>query len=86
VATLVQQNESDGACLCDLASGESAVVAAVSQGGPISERLLDLGFLPGTSVEFVRKAPLGDPLCFALRGYQICLRRSEAALVRVTRG
>lgn len=86
MATLVKQSESDAACLCDLTAGESAVIAAVSQDGPISERLLDLGFLPGTSVEFVRKAPLGDPLCFALRGCQICLRRSEAALVRVTRG
>ncbi len=70
--------------LRELSRGESAVVESVETSSPIGQRLLDLGFLPGTQVEFLRPAPLGDPLCFILRGYQICLRASEAGLVRVS--
>lgn len=50
----------------------------------MGRRLADLGFLPGTEVRVVRRAPLGDPTVFELRGFQLCLRRSEAALVRVS--
>ena len=70
--------------LCELSAGESARVESVDAESPMGQRLLDLGFLPGTPVEFLRRAPLGDPLCFILRGYQICLRSSEARLVRVS--
>ena len=45
--------------------------------------LLDLGLLPGTRVRALRHAPLGDPAVFELRGYRLCLRRSEAHRVRV---
>jgi Fe2+ transport system protein FeoA len=44
----------------------------------LSERLQDLGLVPGTAVEVIRRAPLGDPLEVELRGYRLCLRRSEA--------
>jgi ferrous iron transport protein A len=44
----------------------------------LSERLQDLGLVPGTDVEVIRRAPLGDPLEVELRGYRLCLRRSEA--------
>ena len=50
---------------------------------PEGERLLDLGFIPGTPVEILKRAPLGDPVVYGLRGYHICLRASEANLIRV---
>jgi ferrous iron transport protein A len=46
-------------------------------------RLLDLGFLPETPLRVLRRAPLGDPVVYELRGYRICLRRADAARVRV---
>lgn len=49
----------------------------------VGQRLADLGFLPGTPLRVIRRAPLGDPTVFELRGYQICLRRAETALVDV---
>ncbi len=58
-------------------------MAEISAAAPIARRLADLGFLPGTPVRVVRRAPLGDPCVFALRGSQICLRRSEAREIRV---
>ena len=69
--------------LADLAPGGSARVAAVDPQSPIGRRLLDLGFVPGTAVQVVRCAPLGDPMEYALRGYRVCLRRSEALRIEV---
>ena len=49
----------------------------------LGKLLADLGFCPGTRVRVVRRAPLGDPVLYELRGYRIALRRSEARLIRV---
>ena len=59
------------------------MVESVELDGAVSQRLVDLGFLPGTPVVLVRRAPLGDPSVYELRGTRLCLRRSEAARVRV---
>ena len=72
-----------GVPLSTLAAGRHATVLSVDASTPQSRRLLDLGFIPGTSVRVVRRAPLGDPIAFYLRGGQICLRRTEAERVRV---
>ena len=48
-----------------------------------STRLEALGFLPATEVRCRRRAPLGDPRVYELRGTQLCLRRSEAARIKV---
>ena len=69
--------------LADLAPGAAATVASVREDSPLGRRLLDLGFVPGTGVRVVRRAPLGDPVEFELRGYRLCLRRSEALQIQV---
>ena len=69
--------------LADLAPGEAARVLRVRGEGPASERLRELGFTAGTLVLFVRRAPMGDPLCFRLRHTELCLRRGEASLIDV---
>jgi ferrous iron transport protein A len=69
--------------LCDLAPGAAAVIDSLDTSAPIAGRLLDLGFIPGTPVTVVRRAPLGDPIVYELRGCRICLRRSEARKIRV---
>ena len=70
-------------CLADLEPGDSAIVAGVGSEDAAGRRLLDLGFLPGTPVHAIRRAPLGDPSVYELRGYRLCLRRSEARRIRV---
>lgn len=47
-------------------------------------RLLEMGLLPGTEIEVVRLAPLGDPMDIRLRGYHLTLRKDEAARIEVT--
>ena len=46
-------------------------------------RLMDLGLIRGTTLEMVRRAPLGDPLEVRLRGFMLTLRRSEAEHITV---
>jgi len=46
-------------------------------------RLADLGLVPGTSLEILRRAPLGGPIEIELRGYRLVLRRADAAGVCV---
>jgi ferrous iron transport protein A len=72
-----------GVSLASLAPGHSTRVVGVESSCPKGERLLDLGFIPGTQVEILKRAPLGDPVIYGLRGYRICLRASEAKLIRV---
>ena len=73
----------DTASLAALEPGLSAVIVGVDTGGPEGQRLLDLGFTPGTGIQVLRRAPLGDPVVYELRGMQLCLRRPEADRVRV---
>jgi Fe2+ transport system protein FeoA len=69
--------------LAELEPGSDARVEAVEADTPIGRRLLDLGFVPGTPVRVLRRAPLGDPVEYELRGYRLCLRRTEAMRIRV---
>ena len=69
--------------LADLELGGQGTIVEISTAGPVRERLLDLGFVPGTLITLVRRAPLGDPCVYALRGVQMCLRGEEAARISV---
>ena len=46
-------------------------------------RLMELGLVPGTRVELVSVAPLGDPVELLVRGASLSIWRAEAACVRV---
>jgi ferrous iron transport protein A len=67
--------------LSELALGASGRVKDLPSTGPTFLRLREMGLLPGTTITFVRAAPLGDPLEFKLRGYHLTLRREEAAQI-----
>lgn len=63
--------------------GQPVRIVSISGDDGVARRLADLGLRPGIAVECLRRAPLGDPSVFELCGYQLCLRRSESARVRV---
>ncbi|MFO0691219.1 MAG: FeoA family protein [Myxococcota bacterium] len=63
--------------------GRRVRIVGVAGDDGISRRLADLGVRAGVEVECLRRAPLGDPTVFELCGYQLCLRRTESARVRV---
>ena len=73
-------------CLSDLRLGTSARVIGLQEDtveDPISQRLSNLGFVPGRTVTPLRRAPLGDPVVYRVADYELCLRRQEARMVQV---
>lgn len=61
--------------------GEIGKVKAVLGEGRIKKRLFDMGITPGAEIYLRKKAPLGDPIEVTLRGYELTLRKTEAACV-----
>ena len=69
--------------LRDVKCGETAVVAKLNGDGAHKRRIMDMGITKGTEI-FVRKvAPLGDPIEVRVRGYELSLRKSDAANINV---
>jgi ferrous iron transport protein A len=62
--------------------GETAVISGFTD-EQISVKLLEMGFLPGTVVRFNFSAPLGDPVCVNISGYDLSLRLDEAVTISV---
>jgi DtxR family Mn-dependent transcriptional regulator len=73
--------------LSALEPGERARVVSLSPEvrGVERRRLLDLGLIPGTEVEAVRRAPGDDPTAYRIRGAVVALRREQAARIRIDR-
>jgi len=69
--------------LSALAVGTSAVVAEIKLPAAAKARLMEMGLLVGTPIDVVRFAPLGDPIEFKVRGYNLSLRKHEAELIIV---
>lgn len=69
--------------LADLQPGQSAVLREIALPASVRQRLMELGFLRGSTVTLVRIAPLGDPLEIRVRGFNASLRRAEAAGIEV---
>ena len=66
--------------------GTVGTIEKVNGEGKLRRRLFDMGLTPGAELFLRKKAPLGDPLEITLRGYELTLRKSEAAnvLIKVT--
>jgi Fe2+ transport system protein FeoA len=69
--------------IMDLKAGDSFVVKGVELTRETGKRLADMGFTQGTEGRVVRKALFGDPLQVAILGYQVTIRKTEAAGVVV---
>ncbi|MBE6213642.1 MAG: ferrous iron transport protein B [Rikenellaceae bacterium] len=69
--------------LSELQTGQSAVVIKVQGHGGFRRRILEMGFVRGQRVVAILNAPLRDPIKYGIMGYEVSLRRSEAAMVEV---
>ncbi|MEA2051695.1 MAG: FeoA family protein [Euryarchaeota archaeon] len=69
--------------LSDLEPGDTCKVTHVGGSGGERRRMMDMGIVRGSRIEVVRKAPMGDPVEFLLRGYNLTLRKEEAEVIRV---
>ena len=64
--------------LNEMEVGQSVVVVRLDMFGSNRRRMLDLGLTPGTTVDIVRKSPLGDPTAYLVRNSLIALRSEES--------
>jgi Fe2+ transport system protein FeoA len=71
--------------LSGLQPGQRGKVIAIEVPGSMRGRLMEMGFTIGTVIDFVRFAPMGDPMEFKVRGAHISLRKAEATGIRVQR-
>ena len=69
--------------LGELPAGSRARAVEVQGGGRHQRRMLDMGFVPGAKVAVIRKAPLGDPIEYRIKGTAVALRREDANTVLV---
>lgn len=69
--------------LSELKTGEKGVIVKVLGHGGFRKRIVEMGFIKGKTVEVLLNAPLKDPIKYQVMGYEISLRRQEAAMIEV---
>jgi len=69
--------------LMELREGEHGILEALEVPDDIAQRLMELGFIPGSRIVAGRSAPGGDPRVFRVDGSEIALRRETAAALRL---
>jgi Fe2+ transport system protein FeoA len=69
--------------LSELVPGDRGKVVKVAGDADAARRLMEMGLMRGTTVEVVRRAPLGDPLEVKVRGFMLTLRQAEAEHIEV---
>lgn len=69
--------------LDDVAIGTPVAVDHIGGDRGFRRRMMELGVLPGTIVELIRVAPLGDPIEMRARGCCLSIRRREARSIAV---
>ncbi len=69
--------------LSELKPGERGKIIQLRTDSELRQRLIDLGMVPGSEVDVIRTAPLGDPIELGLLGYRLSLRKEEAGTILV---
>lgn len=63
--------------------GDTVSVKNIRGEGAVKRRIMDMGITKGTSVYVRKAAPLGDPVEVTVRGYELSLRKADAAMIEV---
>ena len=69
--------------LRELKPGQQGKVTSVGTSGSMKRRIMDMGVTPGVQIKVIKVAPLGDPIEVNVRGYELSLRKDEAAQIQV---
>ena len=69
--------------LNDAKIGETVKVVKLHGEGALKRRIMDMGITKGTDIVIRKVAPLGDPLEIKVRGYELSLRRADAANIEI---
>ena len=63
--------------------GRRVRVVKVRGEGAVKRRIMDMGITKGVVIKVIKVAPLGDPIELTVRGYELTLRKADAALIEV---
>ncbi len=63
--------------------GETGQIISLLSYGTERRRFLDLGLVPGTTIESLQKSPSGNPIAYLIRGTVIALRNGDANKILV---
>ena len=69
--------------LNELEVGKTVKVVRINGKGAVKRRIMDMGLVKGTEVTVRKVAPLGDPIEVTVRGYELSIRKVEAAAIEV---
>ncbi|MBQ7218069.1 MAG: ferrous iron transport protein A [Ruminococcus sp.] len=69
--------------LRDIPIGSSAKVKKLHGEGAVKRRIMDMGITKGVEITVRKVAPLGDPIEITLRGYELSIRKADAAEIEV---
>ena len=69
--------------LDELKIGQSAIITKVGGDGALRQHFLDMGVIPGSELTLVKFAPMGDPMQLLIHGYELTLRKDEAAKIDI---
>ena len=69
--------------LKETAVNETVKVVKIHGEGAVKRRIMDMGITKGISVYVRKLAPLGDPIEVTVRGYELSLRKADAAMIEV---
>ena len=69
--------------LNEVEKGKTVTVARLLGEGTVKRRIMDMGLTKGVEVTVRKVAPLGDPIELTVRGYELSIRKDEAAKVEV---
>ena len=67
----------------DVYKRQACISMAVNGTGALIRRLLDMGLTPKTRVVLRKIAPMGDPIELYLRGYELTIRKEDAAQIEI---
>lgn len=78
------QNQETSMYLSTMKIGQKARIKQIKAGNrAYRQQLLAMGLTPGTELEVMHIAPLGDPVEISVRGFALCLRREEAQILQL---
>ena len=63
--------------------GDTVKVVKLTGQGATKRRIMDMGITKGVEVYVRKVAPLGDPIEVTVRGYELSLRKADAAMIEV---
>ena len=69
--------------LRDAKIGQTVKVKKLTGDGPVKRRIMDMGITKGVDIYVRKVAPLGDPVEVTVRGYELSLRKADAAMIEV---